>query len=455
MIVPPARAIARSYPGIGAGDASEGYLLAVAEGAGDPDSAEAQAAEALNRLEAAAARRRAGTPAVEVLSNAIDAADQGVRRLLRLPGSEAAAGVTLGAALVEGRQATLVVAGPAGAFLVRGGSARALAVADPRVASTARLGHTAPGDVQPAGPVDIQDGDTLILCTAGVARGLGGRVVGAVIGEYGVELAGQELTDLAVQQGNDGAAVAFVHFPDSPTTAPLVVPPTRPQVPRPRWLAPAIVAAAVLVGALAALGVLLVAARSGGSKHPTPSTALSTARATAGPPVLLATATPARSAQGLSTATVALASPAPARSPGPQATAVASPTPAAQAGPVASATPVVASALPACGAGTAPPCRYTAQPGDSLSRIGDRFDLTRACFEAANRSHTPDPPTQGNNDLIRVNEEYVILDPAGCSALLGGAASPQATTAPAAAPPATPRPACTPRPGATTPPPDC
>jgi hypothetical protein len=121
--------------------------------------------------------------------------------------------------------------------------------------------------------------------------------------------------------------------------------------------------------------------------------------------------------------------------------------------------------LPACGSGPGPSCRYTTQAGDSLSLIGDRFDLTRTCFEAANRSHTPVAPTAANNDFLGAAEAYIIPDKDACAALTGAAAAPAAsasaaggtstaTPTPAAAT-ATATLACTPRPGASAPPPGC
>src|SRR5579883_1570041 len=79
--VPPARACGRAFPLDGEG---ERVLLAVAEGIGDPPSAEAQAAEALNHLEAAVSRARSGSPTGATLAEAIQAADAAVARLRRV-----------------------------------------------------------------------------------------------------------------------------------------------------------------------------------------------------------------------------------------------------------------------------------------------------------------------------------------------------------------------------------
>src|SRR5438067_9550562 len=93
--VPPARAIARNFP---VDEARERTLLAVAEGVGDPPSAEAQAAESLGRLEAAVSRAPQGATATALLESGFNAAGEAVSRLLRLPGSIPGSGAALLAA---------------------------------------------------------------------------------------------------------------------------------------------------------------------------------------------------------------------------------------------------------------------------------------------------------------------------------------------------------------------
>src|SRR5215471_10855482 len=101
--VSPARSIARRFP---LAEGNERFLLAVAEGIGDPPSAEAEAAEALARLEATVSRAPEGATAESVLRGGYAAAEEAIARLMRLPGSVPGSGSAMVAAVVEGNVAT-------------------------------------------------------------------------------------------------------------------------------------------------------------------------------------------------------------------------------------------------------------------------------------------------------------------------------------------------------------
>jgi hypothetical protein len=473
---PPARALARAFPV----DQGRRILIAVAAGIGDPPSAEAQSLEALGRLEAVVARAAGETPARAVLQAGFDAADDGIARLKSLPGSVQHAGVVMVAAVVDGLTATFATLGTPAALLRRGEGVRRLTA--PAVRGRRALGMGGPVEPEFTGPIALGPGDSVVLCTQAVLRDLGEQVVEAVFEEFGPEDAAHDLADLAAQQpGSDGAAVALLHFPagaDAATlpveplegaaavaamadvTEPLPPPPPQrqPRPSSPGWLPWAIGALAAIVGALAVIAVVRSQGGLGASSSRN-GTATEVVSAPGFAPGL-ATGTPAAATvQRTSTA----ATPAAAASRGPSAipTARAAPTltpgaaPATAGASTIAATPAAAptlaplASLPACDSSNTTPCAYTAKAGDSMSVIGDRFNLTAACFVAANPD-TVGVPVALPNPTIALAQVYRIPSPAECTAL--AAAAPAATSAPA---PATPTPACTPRPGATAPPPDC
>jgi serine/threonine protein phosphatase PrpC len=465
--VPSARSIGRTFP---LGEDGQRFLLGVAEGIGDRPSAEAQAAEALARLEQITARASLETQPAGVLDAAYAEAGEAIARLNALPGSVPGSGAALVAAIVADNRATVANLGRGAAYLRRGGALRRLTpdhrwspvTRQPETSGTvdpdATLefgGRTPLGSGDPAtpditAPIALQPGDTLLLCSESVARRLGSKVIDAVLDEFPPEAAARELCDLAGrQEGVTGAAATLLHLPATkvpvlPAAAAVVAAPLAPVPHRRRLgLTFAVFAGAIAVGAALAGTIYVAATRGDNSQAKSSPTAL------------------ARQAAASPTATL------PAllvRSPTPQAAAPRPGTPAATPGartpgpPAASPTPILAANLPSCNGGR-PPCRYQAQPGDSASAIGDRFDLTRACFEAANRAHQPIPP-RAPDFRIGVAEEYVVLDAAGCATLLaanqtptaGARASATSTTSLSAA---TVPPACTPRPGASAVNPSC
>src|SRR4051812_36000572 len=115
---PPAHSVARTFPI----DGERGrLLLAVAEGVGDPLSAEAQASEALDHLEDVVARAHADAEAALTLSQAARASDAAVARLLRQQDSVPESGVALVVALVESGMVTAIAFGRGSAYLLRNG----------------------------------------------------------------------------------------------------------------------------------------------------------------------------------------------------------------------------------------------------------------------------------------------------------------------------------------------
>ncbi|MHB8577840.1 MAG: PP2C family protein-serine/threonine phosphatase [Dehalococcoidia bacterium] len=456
--VPPARAVGRAFP-LGDDGAFDRVLLAVAEGIGDPPSAEAQAAEALGRLEATVSRSSETAAPAAVLEASFVAADEAVERLLRLPGSVPGSGAALLAALVEDDAVTLANVGRGAAYLVRGGAVQRL-TRDQRwpIAGGERAQSGGPqplgsgGGVAPevlSGP-RMTSGDLLLLCSEAVARRLGERVIAAVTEEFPAEQVAQQLTDLATREaGAEGAAVALFHVPgDEPAGA--SVAPSPALTGAGRWLLPAVVVAgAIAVGILVTLAIVFARSRGGGGSQAAKTSASVTAPVSAfsavaspavtrapafgSPTSVLGRGTPSPSASAKPGGAGTTARPVATASPGPLTT------------PGAGSTPAAAAALAVCDSSGRTPCRYTAKPGDSVSAIGDQFTLTRACFEAANRTHQPAPP-QPPADVIGAGEEYVIPDSATCLAL--AAAAPVAGSA-------TPAAACTPRPGASAPPPGC
>jgi len=451
--VPSARSITRIFP---LGDEGERILLAVADGIGDRPSAEVQAAEALAQLETTVARSGAGVPAEEVLKAGYESAANAIDRLKSLPGSVSGSGAAMVAALVHDGVATIGNLGRGAAYLLRGGSAHRLtadnrwgagtaALQPPDPEATLEIGERVPlgagGPTAPdiTGPLPLQPGDTLLLCSESVTRGLGPKVVTAVFEEAGPSDVAQQLADLASHQPDvDGAAVALLHFPAD--AAPVVVPPIPRTGRRPRWLIAAVLTGAIAAGAVLAGSIYYAATRGNGGSKPA-ATAAARGAVSSPTPALPAVVVPA-SPTGRAAASVGTA------------TAPRPPT------PFASPTPIVVANLPVCvGTGSQPSCRYTAQPGDSISRIGDRFDLTSICFVAANAQHQPVAP-RPPDFRIGAGEDYALLSPGDCAALAAatpaaGAPSASATTAAPAAAATTPLPVCTPRPGATAPNPLC
>lgn len=489
--VSPARSIARRFPAAG----GERLLLAVAEGIGDPPSAEAEAAEALARLEATASRTPEGTTAESVLRGGYAAAEEAVARLMRLPGSVPGSGAAMVAAVVEGTTTTVATVANLGrgtAFLVRDGELRRLTVdhrwgAAGEAATEADDGETRPlparrplgaggasaPDVAP--DVALEPGDALLLCSEGIVRRLGARVIAAAFEEFPIEDVPQELTNLAVQQaGAEGAAVALLRQAGGAPTAPPVPPPPLPAstaavagaVPPPAWrrsLPWLVLALAAIAGVIAVVGIVALTRGGGGKK------ATATRAAVILPGATAVTANPSRT----TAAPLGLASASPgARGATPSSAAFGTPsgsaTPARSSTPSVALTPFVVASLPACSGSGAPaaPCRYTTQPGDSVSAIGDRFDLTAACFQAANRTHLPVPP-QAPDFHIGAGEDYAIPNAATCAALISATPTPAAAVSTAAAASsatpastagtaaATPAGVCTPRPGAAAPNPLC
>jgi hypothetical protein len=447
---PAARAVARALL---AEDGRQRILLAVAAGVGDPPSAEAQALEALGRLEAETARARAGAPAEAILQRGFEAAADGVLRLKSLPGSVQQAGVVMVAALVEDGQATLAAIGSPAALLRRGNVVRRLT--EPAVRGRRALGMGGPVEPAFAGPFALEPGDALVLCTRNVAGGLGEEVIEAVFEEFGTDAAAHDLADLAAQQpGSEGAAVALLALPGpraaagrektrgtaAVADAPVVVAgSTKARTGgTPRWLTWLLLGAAIVAGVVAA--VAIVAWQGGFGRSSNEKTAQQSAAGVA--------VVPSPSASPSVTPTV-IAPPAAARS-SPVASATRTATPAATPAPAATLAPL--SSLPACDS-AGPPCRYTARAGDSMSVIGDRFNITTACFAAVNRDHVGVPVTLPN-PVIGLGEEYYIPSQAQCAALAAGA-TPTAEAANPAPDSATPRSACTPYPGASAPPPFC
>jgi hypothetical protein len=447
---PSARAVARLFP---LAEGGERLLLAVAEGLDDPLSAEAQAAEALGRLEAVVGRAAGDALPEDLLDAGAQAAAEGVRRLSALPGSAPGAGVALAAAIVEEGSISVLNAGHGAVFLQRGGSVRRLTGATSDGTILGSGGEPAPAV---ALAERLQPGDALLVASERVARGLGERVIAAVFEEYGAEGVADELANLAGGLPDaTGAAVALLQLPGGgpgaaagAATAPVDGEP----VARPRWLVPLAVIGAIVLGVGVAVAVTVVALHGGGSGNKAAATAQATRAA------VVQTVLPAPPAStGEATAAVS-----PTPSPMATATPVATATPAPSPTPGASATPSSLANLPACSGGAeSKPCSYTAQPGDSLSVIGDRFDITRACFESANLNHDPVPPRPPDY-RIGVGESYIIPDEATCATLPPPpapppaaatapttASAPTAATAPAATP--APRPALTPPPGAANP----
>ncbi|HZQ39032.1 MAG TPA: LysM domain-containing protein [Dehalococcoidia bacterium] len=454
---PSARAVARLYP---LGEGSERILLAVAEGLDDPLSAEAQAAEALGRLEAVVARGAGDALPEDLLDAGAQAAAEGVHRLNALPGSLPNAGVALVAAIVEEGSISLLNAGHGAVFLQRGGSVRRL------------TGATSDGTVlgsggETASAVSIaerlQTGDALLVASERIARGLGERVIEAVFDEYGAEGVADELAGLAGGLPDAaGAAVALLQVPGGGTATAATaggsaVPVDDEPVVRPRWLVPLAIVGAIVLGVLVAGAIAFALSRGGRNRDTSRAAAPSPATQVAVAPTILATLP---SATAIEATAAASPSPAATATPAVSATAGASATPAST--PVPSATPSSLANLPACSGGAeSKPCSYTAQPGDSLSVIGDRFDITRACFESANLNHEPLAPRPPDY-RIGVGESYIIPNEVTCATLPpvpapppAAATAPATTSAPTAAtaPAATPapRPALTPPPGAANP----
>lgn len=441
-----ARAVARLFP---LGEGGERILLAVAEGLDDPLSAEAQAAEALGRLEAVVARGADDALPEDLLDAGAQAAAEGVRRLGALPGGVPNAGVALAAAIVEEGTISLLNAGHGAVFLQRAGSVRRLTGA----ASAATPLGTAP-DAAPAVALAerLQPGDAVLVASERIARDLGERVIEAVFEEYGADGAADELAGLAGGLPEaTGAAVALLQLPAAggvATAGGAAALASDEAATRPRWLVPLAVLGAVVLGAVVAGAIALAVSRGGGGNK-----AAATVPAAAQTVVQTPLPTPPPVTAIAATAAASL-SPSPAAT----ATPAVSATPSLSPTPSASATPAGLANLPACtGGAESKPCSYTAQPGDSLSVIGDRFDITRACFESANLRHEPLPPRPPDY-RIGVGESYIIPDEATCATLppppapppAAATAPPAAATAPPAATSA-PRPALTPPPGATNP----
>lgn len=462
---PPARASVRSFALDGGG---QRVLLAVASGVGDPPSAEAQAMEALGQLEAVVARAEPGAPPASVLQAGFDAANAGLIALKQQPGSVPGSGAILVAAIVQHGAVTIANTGTGAALLRRGGRTHRITPAAPGARHPLGTHHRIEPEL--TAPFELQPGDTLVLCTHSVVRGLGEEVVEAVFEEFGVEDAAQDLTDLAAQQpGADGAAVALMHVRPGGATA--VAPPlvpaaaagaaVEPAEPLPAWSgerelalgggapgwrgAVLVIAGAIVAGALIVLAVWLLR---GGSAPKAAAPTVAAPVAAVSTPSL--TVVPGIAPIG-SPSPGAHRSPTPAR---PGTPGGAAPTPGAS--PVAAPTLPPLSSVPACDNTNQTPCRYTAQAGDAISVIGDRFTLTAACFAAANKDHVGVPVTAPDYK-IGLGEDYLIPSPAICAALQAAASpTPGATPAPAGpSPAATPRAGCTPRPGASVAPPIC
>jgi hypothetical protein len=412
---PSARSVARLFP---LGSGGERILLAVAEGVGDPPSAEAQAAEALSRLEAVVAR--AGTDALpeDLLDAGLQAAAEGVRRLTALPGSVRDAGVALAAVITEDGTIAVANAGHGAVFLQRAGVALRLTPAQSDEApSLAGAG----GEQAQAIALSerLRPGDTLMIASERIVRGLGARVIEAVFEEYGPEGAADELSTLAAELPEaPGAAVALLHLPATATAAGAA----RTGVTmrngggRSSRLIPLAVLGAIVLGIAAAVAIVLATSRGGNKASNT-----RTARTQAGAPQ------PALTAQAASLTAAAAASSTPA----------ATATPGASPTPNASATPLSPASLPTCSGPESKPCSYTVQSGDSASAIGVRFGIPLPCFEAANLRHEPVAP-QAPDFVIFAGDTYVIPDDATCARLPTPSPSPAAGTATPAAGTTTP-----------------
>ncbi len=419
---PSARAVARLFP---LGEGGERILLAVAEGIADPLSAEAQAAEALGRIEAVVARAAADALPEDLLDAGFQAAAEGVRRLAALPGGVPDAGVALAAAIIEDGTVAVASAGHGAVFLQRDGATWRLTEAQADDAGAQIVG----GAEQAVALTErLQPGDALLVASERVARGLGERVIEAVFEEYGPDGAADELARLAADLPEaQGAAVALLHLPAA-SALPVAAAGSgagAQAAPRPGWLAPLAVLGAIILGVVVVSAIAFAASRGGGNKaaatRPATQVAVLQTPIPTPPPVTPLAATAASATPG--------STPAATATPG------ASPTPGASATPNASATPSSLANLPACSGGAdSKPCSYTAQPGDSLSVIGDRFDITRACFESANLRHDPVPP-RAPDFRIGAGETYVIPDAATCATLPPAPAPPPAaaTATPAAA----------------------
>ncbi len=442
---PSARAVARLFP---LAEGGQRILLAAAEGLDDPLAAEAQAAEALGRLEAVVARGTGDDLPEDLLDAGAHAAAEGVRRLGALPGSAPNAGVALVAAIVEDGSVSLLNAGHGAVFLQRAGGVRRLSGAS---SDGTQLGAGSEPAPAVALAERLQPGDALLVASEWVARGLGERVIEAVFDEYGADGVADELASLAGGLPEaSGAAVALLQLPAAGAAGAAgaaSVAADGPPDDRPRWLVPLAVIGAVILGAGVAVAVAVAALHggSGGNRAAATAPAINAA--------IAQTALPAPPPVTASEAAAASPTPSPAATPTPGVTATPGPSPT----PAASATPASLANLPACSGGAeSKPCSYTARPGDSLSVIGDRFDLTRACFEAANLQHDPIPPRPPDY-RIGVGESYIIPDAATCATLppppapppAAATVQPSVTTSAPATP--VPRPALTPPPGAANP----
>src|SRR5579885_153549 len=205
---PSARAVARLYP---LAEGGQRILLAVAEGLDAPLAAEAQAAEALGRLEAVVARGAGDDLPEDLLDAGAHAAADGVRRLNALPGGAPNAGVALVAAIVEDGSVSLLNAGHGAVFLQRGGSVRRLSAAS---SDGSQIGAEGEAAAAVALAERLQPGDALLVASDRVARGLGERVIEAVFEEYGADGVADELASLAGGlPDSSGAAVALLQLP--------------------------------------------------------------------------------------------------------------------------------------------------------------------------------------------------------------------------------------------------
>src|SRR5579885_1642594 len=256
---PSARAVARLYP---LAEGGQRILLAVAEGLDAPLAAEAQAAEALGRLEAVVARGAGDALPEDLLDAGGHAAAEGVRRLSALPGSVAQAGVALTAAIVEADSISLLNAGHGAVFLQRDGVVRRLS----GVSTVDRLTNAGAGAAPAASvPERLRAGDAVIVASERIARGLGERVIEAVFEEYGADGAADELADLGGSLPEaPGAAIALLQLPSAAAAAATAgaasaAADAGERRTRLGWSLPLAVAGAVVLGVLAAAVIALAA----------------------------------------------------------------------------------------------------------------------------------------------------------------------------------------------------
>lgn len=195
-------------------------LLAVADGMGGQVAGDAASARAIQMLESLVREHDDLAPG-ELLTLAVDGANRGVREI-SMNVKTKGAGSTLVAALVDGSRVWLANVGDSRAYLVRPDSWQQVTtdhswaeeevragvisreeapISRHRNVLTRNLGAANDVAVDLFGPIDLEDRDSVVLCSDGLHGVVSGEDIAAVVRAFAPEDAARRLVEIAKADG--------------------------------------------------------------------------------------------------------------------------------------------------------------------------------------------------------------------------------------------------------------